>query len=302
MLLQLAGIFLNIILPVFALVIVGYFAGPRLGLSARTLTRYAYYILVPAFIFNIMSTAKLDAGLAVRMIIFIIIVQIGCALLGILAGWLLRRPANMIAAYVLIAVFSNVGNFGLPIIEFRLGKEALVAASVYLLTVMSFSFVIGVAAANWSKNGSWGAVLAVIKTPALIALVPALLVNNLDIEPPLFVTRSVALLAGAMVPTMLVGLGVQLAGISQIKLNIDVFTASGIRLIGGPIIAMLLAIPFGLTGIERGAGILQASMPAAVLASIVAMEYNLLPDFITTSVLFSTLVSVITLTIVLAIV
>jgi len=302
MLLQLAGIFLNVLLPVFALVITGYFAGPRLGLSARTLTRYAYYILVPAFIFNIMSKAKLEAGLAVRMIIFIIIVQIGCALLGLFAGWFLRRPASMVAAYVLVAVFSNVGNFGLPIIEFRLGTEALVAASVFLLSITSFSFVIGVAAANWNKNGSWGAILAVLKTPALIALVPALFVNWMQIEPPLFVTRSVALLAVAMVPTMLVGLGVQLAGIGKVKLSTDVYIASGIRLIGGPVIAILLAIPFGLTGIERGAGIFQASMPVAVLASIVAMEYDLLPDFVTTTVLFSTLVSVITLTVVLAIV
>jgi len=58
----------------------------------------------------------------------------------------------------------------------------------------------------------------------------------------------------------------------------------------------LLVIPFGLTGLERGAGILQASMPSAVLASLIALEHDLLPDFVTPAVLLSTLLSLVTLT------
>jgi predicted permease len=42
---------------------------------------------------------------------------------------------------------------------------------------------------------------------------------------------------------------------------------------------------------------LQAGMPTAVLAAIIAREYDLLPDFVTTAVLLSTIASVITLTI-----
>jgi predicted permease len=49
--------------------------------------------------------------------------------------------------------------------------------------------------------------------------------------------------------------------------------------------------------LERNAGVLQAGMPTAVLASIIALEYDLLPDFVTTTVLFTTIASVITLTI-----
>jgi len=302
MLLQLIGIFLDVILPVFALVVIGYFAGPPLGLDARTLTKFAYYILVPAFIFNILSTATLEATLAIKMVIFIVVVQLGCLLLALLAGRLLHRPGTVIAAYALVGVFGNVGNFGLPIIEFRLGQEALVGGSIFLLATTTTAFIVGVAAANWHKKSSVGAALAVFKTPALIAVVPALLFNWANIEPPLFVSRAIALLAVAMIPTMLVSLGVQLAGVDKIKLSRDVFIGSGIRLIGGPVLAILLTVPFALTGIARGAGIIQASMPTAVLASIVAMEHNLLPDFVTTTVLFSTIASIVTITIVLALI
>ncbi len=302
MFLQLAGIFLNVITPVFALVIIGYFAGPRLRLEARTLSRYAYFILIPAFIFNIISTARIQAALATQMIIYILIVHVSCAVLGLLVAWLLRRSAQMMAAYVLIAVFGNVGNFGLPVIEFRLGPDALAAATVYFLAILTIAFIIGVGAANWNNGGGMGAALAVFKTPALIALVPALVFNWSTIEPPLFLSRITGLLGGAMVPTMLVALGIQLAGMDKFRFSVDVVTASAVRLIGGPILALLIAIPLGMTGIERGAGVFQAAMPAAVLTSIIALEYDLLPDFVTTSVLFSTLASVITLTLVLALV
>lgn len=302
MLLQLAGIFLNVITPVFALVVIGYFTGPRLNLEAKTLSRFAYFVLVPAFIYNVISTASVRAALAFQMVTYILIVHIGCAALGFLVGWLLRRPAKMTAAYVLIAVFGNVGNFGLPIIEFRLGREALVAATIYFLAIAIIAFIIGVLAANWTSGGSMRAVLEVFKTPALLAAVPAFFVNWSNIETPLFLSRIITLLAGAMIPTMLVVLGVQLADVGRLKFGWDVFIASSVRLVGGPILALALAVPFGLTGIERGAGIFQASMPAAVLASIIAIEYNLLPEFVTTTVLFSTLASVVTLTLVLALV
>jgi predicted permease len=70
-------------------------------------------------------------------------------------------------------------------------------------------------------------------------------------------------------------------------------------LLGGPILAAVLAALYGLSGLARSTGILQASMPAAVLTVIIALEYDLVPGLVTTTVLFSTLVSLVTLTIVL---
>ncbi|MCB0036098.1 MAG: AEC family transporter [Anaerolineales bacterium] len=300
MALQLLEIFINVITPVFGLVIIGYFAGPRLELDARTLSRFAYFILIPCFVFNVVATAEIEAAIATRMIIFILIVEVACAILGFAVAKLLRRTAQMTAAYVLIATFGNVGNFGLPLIEFRLGPEALLPATIYFLAIIIIAFVIGVAAANWTKGGSLGAVTAVLKTPALIAIVPSILVNWFDITPPLLVSRMTGLLAAAMVPTMLVTLGVQLSEIKKITIDVDVWVASGIRLLGGAALALLIVIPFGLTGIERGAGIFQAAMPTAVLASIIALEYDLIPNFVTTAVLFSTVASVVTLTLLLA--
>lgn len=301
MALQLLGIFFNVITPVFALVAIGYFAHAPLGLNARTLSRFAYFILIPAFVFEIIRTTSIHAADVARMTVFITVVHLGLIVLGFVVAKALRRPPKMVAAYILIAVFGNVGNFGLPLIEFRLGKDAVPIATVYFLAILTISFVAGVIVANWG-HGSWKAILAVFKTPALLALIPAFAVNWFDIQLPLAVTRSTGLLAGAMIPTMLVALGVQLAGMKTFRFSSDVIISSGIRLLGGALLAAILAVPFGLTGIARGAGIFQSAMPAAVLTSIIAIEYDLLPDFVTTAVLFSTVASVITLTLVMGLV
>jgi predicted permease len=52
---------------------------------------------------------------------------------------------------------------------------------------------------------------------------------------------------------------------------------------------------FALPKLEASVGILQASMPTAVLVSIIALENDLLPEFVTTTVLFNNLASVVSL-------
>ena len=292
-------VFLNVVTPVFILVVIGYFVGPRLKIEARSFSRTAYFVFIPAFVFNIISEAKIDSGLALQMLSFILVAQIAVALLGFLVGKALRQSREITAAFVLIATFGNVGNFGLPLIVFRLGETARTFATVYFVATVFISFVICVGVASWARSGGVTAVFSVFKTPALIALIPALVFNITDVEVPIFLSRLSGLLGQAMIPVMLITLGVQMGEIPKIKINFNVFAASTVRLIGGPVLALLIVPYFGLEGLERSTGILQAAMPAAVLASIIALEYKLLPEFVTTTVLFSTLYSVLTLTVIL---
>jgi len=292
-------VFLNVVTPVFILVVIGYFVGPRLKIDARSLSRTAYFVFIPAFVFNIISEAKIDSELALQMLSFILVAQIAVALLGFLVGKALRQSREITAAFVLIATFGNVGNFGLPLIVFRLGETARTYATVYFVATVFISFVICVGVASWARSGGVTAVFSVFKTPALIALIPALVFNITDLEVPIFLSRLSGLLGQGMIPVMLITLGVQMGEIPKIKINFNVFAASTVRLIGGPVLALLIVPYFGLEGLERSTGILQAAMPAAVLASIIALEYKLLPEFVTTTVLFSTLYSILTLTVIL---
>ncbi len=105
-----------------------------------------------------------------------------------------------------------------------------------------------------------------------------------------------------MIPVMLFLLGVQLSETRGIRLSIDVLAASAVRLLVCPAIAAVLVLPFGVTGIDRTACILQAAMPAAVLVAIISAEYDVEPRFVMNSIFFSTLLSLPVLTLLLALV
>ena len=292
---ELFYVFLNVILPVFGIILLGTLLGKRLELQARTLTRAAYYIFVPAFIFQAISSAQVPLTSALKMLSFIIITHLLAVFIAAGIGRFLGRSKEMIAAFVMIAAFGNVGNYGLAMIQFRLGDTALPPATIYFVAISISAFVVCVGAAGWAHGGSRGAIWQILKTPALWATVPAVMVSAGGLEVPLMLERMIGLLADGMIPVMLFALGLQLLEQGKVHLTRDVLLGSGIRLVLTPLLALLLAQFFGLSRIESHAGILQAAMPVAILVSIIAKENDIVPDFVTSVVVVSTLASVVTL-------
>jgi predicted permease len=299
---QLLPIFLDVVAPVFAIVALGWAVGPRLGLEARTLSRSAYYVFVPAFTFDVISRSQVPLASVGRMAAYAVVTHLAFGAIGFAVARALRRNADMVAAYVMLAVFGNVGNFGLALITFRLGEAALAPATIYFVVILLTSFVVCVGVAAWRRGGGLSAIASVFRTPALLVAVPAALVSAYGLELPLLVSRTVGLLGGAMIPTMLFVLGVQLAASQVDWPGADTAVVTGLRLVGAPAVAWALAAPFGVTGLERAAGIIQTGMPPAILVAIIAAEYEIEPGFVTATVLFSTLLSLPTLTVLLSLV
>ena len=297
------SVFLNVLVPVFALVALGYFAGDKLGFEARTLSRLAYYVLAPVFTFTILSTTHVQVDLAAKMVAFITAVYFGSMLIAFGLARLLRKPPAMTAAWVMIAAFGNVGNFGLPISQFAQGKDALGPATVYFLANLVVAFVVCVTAAKITVGGSkFQALVQVLKTPALLALPPALLVSALGLQLPVPILRPLELLQGALIPIMLLVLGLQLAKAGIPRITVDMLVPIGVRLVSGAALSLLLASAFGLSGMPRAVGIIQGSMPAAVLVSLIALENNMMPEYISTTVLLSNVLSIFSLAVVLALI
>ena len=292
---ELFFVFLNVILPVFGIVLLGAFLGGHLELQARTLTRAAYYVFVPAFIFQSISMADVPLTSVVKMLSFILLTHLLAVLVAGGIGCLLGRSKEVIAAFIMIAAFGNVGNYGLALIQFRLGDIAVPPATIYFVAISISAFVICVGAAGWAHGGSRGAIWKVLKTPALWATVPAVMVSVGGIEVPLMLNRMVGLLADAMIPVMLFALGLQLFEQGRVHLSRDVLIGSGIRLILTPLLAVFVSTFFVLNPVESAAGVLQAAMPVAILVSIIAKENDIVPEFVTSVVVVSTLASVVTL-------
>ena len=92
------SVFVNVIMPVFGIVIPGYLVGGRPDLQTWTLSRVAYYVFVPAFIFQAISSARISLHNTLKMVCFIIAAHL---LVSLTAGRLMRRSREMFSPYVL---------------------------------------------------------------------------------------------------------------------------------------------------------------------------------------------------------
>lgn len=297
---RLPQILLDIVVPVFLLVGVGAAAGRRLGIDSRNLATLAYWILGPVFVFDILARADLAADLVARVVGATVLSMVVVGLVAVGAGRVWRRPGDVLAAGLTTSVYGNVGNFGLAIVAFAFGDGALPLAGIVLLVVNVVGLVVGVAAANWTEGGAWVALRRALTAPMTLAVIPAIFVNVTDAGLPLWLGRATGLVAAALIPMMLLTLGVQLSEMGMPRLSADVARTLATKLVVAPLVAAAAVWATGLTGMPAGVVVLQFAMPPAVFTALIALEHDLAPDLVTTTVLAGTLASAVTIPFVIA--
>jgi len=134
-----------------------------------------------------------------------------------------------------------------------------------------------------------------LRVPALYALAAAGLFSVFHLTPPKTVMRPVGMLSDAALPMMILILGMQLKRAVVPSRPRVVGAAVALSLIVSPIIGLSLALLLGLSGAARAAAITLASMPAAVVTTVLALEFDLDSSFVTSTVFVSTLLSPLTL-------
>jgi predicted permease len=136
-----------------------------------------------------------------------------------------------------------------------------------------------------------------LKVPAFYSILAAFFVCQTKIHVPLFVDRSVSLLGDASIPLMLVILGLQVAQariLPRGRLRL-ISSAVALQLVITPLASLLVAHFMGMTGISRQAAVLISSMPAAVVTTVLAVQYDLDGALVSGTVVLTTLLSPLTL-------
>jgi len=286
---EIVRILLDILGPVFLLVIAGVAAGKWLLLPAQPLAKLAFWLIGPAFVFDALSHAELAPQMLGRLTLAAAGAFTASAVIAYVMAW--RLPRDRRAAVVTTGAYGNVGNFGLAIVLFSFDDSARPYAAVAMVVVNGIGLILAVTLADGGLAGFSRA----LRSPMTLMIPPALLVNSIDFDVPLIVDRPVGLLAGAIIPVMLVTLGIQLHSIGRPRLDLDVIRSLAAKLLVQPLVAIPIAAGLGLTGEAAGAIVLQAAMPAAVFAAVIAIELDARPDETATIVMAGTLVSLLTL-------
>ncbi|MEZ5378463.1 MAG: AEC family transporter [Acidimicrobiales bacterium] len=294
------SLLIDVLGPVVLIVAVGAYAGPRLGIVAGSLSSLAYWILGPAFVFQLLQDNGLDSSTVLRLCIAGVVGMVAAVLAAVAGNRAIGSTSSVTAASVVTSAYGNVGNAGLAITVFALGDDALPAAGILMLVINVLGITLGVGLAAGQTVGVVGAVRRAVLAPMAIAAIIAMLTGAVDVAPPLVVERSIGLLAGALIPVMLFTLGLQLAITGLRARTPDLGVTIVAKLVVAPLAATTVARLVGLDGDLLWAVAIQSAMPPAVFCMVLAMEHDLETERVTSAVVMTTLASLVTLPVVLA--
>jgi len=293
---ELFSIFVQNILPIFLVAGVGFLLVRYLEADVQTLSRVTLHVLTPCLVFNILVTSDLSAGEFGRLTLLALGTILGIGVIARIVARALKLDRVMTSAFTVVVMFANGGNYGLPLTLFVFGQEALVRATVYFVISLVLTYTLGIFLASSGRRSLGEALSSVLRIPNIYAAVAAVVVIVAGVAPPTFVMRPIKLLSDAAIPVMILVLGMQLEqAVKPASLRL-VGLATGLRLAVSAVLGILLAQVLGLSGAARQAGVLQSAMPVAVGTTILAVEFEVEPTFVTSVVFLSTILSPFTLT------
>ena len=293
---SLARVFLETLLPVMILAALGMLLRRRLQIDPKPLSQIVFYVFAPALVFQLLIRNPFSLGDMLRMATMVVLLLAAMAVIAWTIARVMKLNRTMTSALILCIVFMNAGNLGLPVTQLAFGAVTLAWASVFFSTTALLSNSAGAWIASVGRASPGRALIGLAKVPSVYAIPLALVLHSAGVALPPFVEVPVGLLAGAAVPSMLLLLGMQLSG-NGLRGHIGLLGLVGAaRLVVSPLIAWGLTTAFRFPPAAVQAGILEAAMPTAVLNSILAAQYDIEPEFVSSAILVTTLLSPLTLT------
>ncbi|TET98245.1 MAG: AEC family transporter [Anaerolineales bacterium] len=290
------SLFTSNIFPIIAVAGAGFLLQRRTSLDPRPISAAIFHILVPALVFDLVLKTEIPKDDIVSMVILASGVIVVMLLLSWALSKLLRLPQALASAFILSVSFINSGNYGLSLNHFALGEAGLLWASIYFITSALWTNSAGVYIASAGRMNPLRALKNLARVPAVYAILLSLILRALNISLPQAISRPIELLATAMIPMMLLVLGMQIGKTGPPKRLGLLSIVVALRLVLSPLAAWFMAGALNMPMVGRQVGVLESAMPTAVLASILALQFDSEPDFVTGAILVSTLLSPITLT------
>jgi predicted permease len=299
---SLLAIFGTAILPIITVAGVGFVLGHRQDLEADTLNTVTIYVLVPALIFHSLTTSDLDgdALVGITLGVFIFIGVMTVITEGI--GRSLGEVEPLLGSLVLVSVFSNAGNLGIPVSEFAFGETGRATAVVYIVGQSVAMYTLGIYLAARGDGEDWRAgARTVFMIPLIYAVALALLVRWAGLVPPddSAAMETVGLVGEAAIPLMLLVLGIELSHTDYGNVLRRVSLVVVLKLLIAPVVAVGVALLIGFEDATVArVFVLESSMPAAVTTVILTGEFSApgegidAEEFAGTAILVTTLLSI----------
>jgi predicted permease len=303
---------LDVVLPVFGIILAGFLCG-RFGIlgqaSSEALNRFVYFVALPALFF--VSMARVPVGDVLNLPF---LAAFGG---GVLTVALLSLPVsravfkNGLGAsglHALSATFANTGYMGIPLLLTAFGPEAALPAIIATVLNGAVVMAVGIAVieADLARGRGGLRIVAdvaagVAKSPLVLSALAGILASAAGLGLPKPIVTFCDILGAAAPPCALFAIGLFMVGRAITTGLAELSWLTALKLLVQPAVTWVIAVPLlHLDPLWAASAVTLAALPTGSLVFVLASQYGVYVQRATAAILISTVFSVVTLSVLLA--
>ncbi len=287
-----AEILSRVTLPIVMIVALGWALQGKLKLDIGTLNRVQMYVVMPAFLVHFLASSKQPLSAIwpvfyVGVVLFLFLIPIGW-----LVTILFRQRASLGPMMGLGTGYANVGFFGIPVTQLAFGPDKLIYMSVMTALTTILICTVGVWLLAPAGGSRLGKLKTAFETPLIPSVMLGLALRGFDVELPVVVAQPMQFLGSIFTPLALYTLGAQIAASKIVRFEVvPQVLILLLKFLVAPAMAWALCWYMGFPREVSDVIVVAAATPVGVLITVFAAEYKTEPEFISTAVVVSTILS-----------
>lgn len=298
-------------LPFFAVIGLGFVAGRVKFFPAEAtayLTKFVFYFALSAMLFRFASNLSLSETFHGAQMAAYLTASFAVYGLVLAVGRVRRLGWTEAAMEAHAAVSGNTGFLGVPMLVMLMGAAAagpvMMVLSVDMVVFSSMITLIVTAGREGEVRLAtlWVLLRGILANPMIVSILLGFGWAATGLAVPAVVNEFMTLLGAAATPCALFAIGASLAGRGAERPGAAIWI-SGVKLLLHPAaVAVATLWLFPVEPFAAGVMIAAAALPVAGNVFILAQHFGVAPQRVSTAILMSTAISVVTVTVVIALV
>ena len=296
---------INAVIPIFALIFLGFFVARRNILPPEAtshLNLYIVWLALPALMFQVVTTTPWDELYQPEFFLGAFLPMLILYFAYLL--WQKKSVHRSDRSINCVTIsYSNTGYMGLPLCGLVFGPESTTPVVLTMIMTICFLFAITLAISEFSLQEEPSVAKALKKTivtllrnPLVIAPILGLLISILGIGLPKPVQQFTSMLSASASPCALVCIGLFIGHTKNKKFHPELFTQLWLKLLALPALTSIFVffIFTDMPLLYKQAAILLAALPTGTGPFMLAVLFKRESDLTSQTIFISTVISLAT--------
>ena len=295
----LSMIFFQIVAPILVFLVIGIGLQKKFQFNLKAMSQLITYCFMPVAVFLNIYETSVEMSVLGQVALFVTIFIGSQMFISHYIAKVLGLERKETAVFKNSVVLINSGNYGIPVAQMVFATQPVGVAIQVMLVIFQNMTTYTYGLYNLISATKSGAEIFkdFLKMPIVHALVLGVLLNVFNIEIPTTFRIPLDHISDGFVAMALITLGAQLAQIElKTMMNKTIIISCFTRLIVGPSLALLTIYLLGIDGVVAQSLLIASSFPTSRNSSSLALEYDIESNTAAQTVLFSTIVSCLTVT------